>query len=535
MSAGAVASLDDLVTALGLESLGSDAPMDAVLSTVEKIREWRRNGASPEEVALVGTAARKAWRVAGADRPGELWDATKPSAPEGEKRQGRSLDLADPEPWPAKVDGAELLPELVRTFARFLALPEGGPTALALWVLHAHAHDAAEISPFLAITSPQKRCGKTVTLEVLGALTPRPLPAANITKAVVYRAVERWRPTLLVDEADSFLSGSDELRGILNSAYRRRSAFVPRCEGDNHEPRMFCTWCPLAIALIGKLQSTLDDRAIEIRMRRRRPGETVERLRLDRLSELEPLKRKAWTWAQANLEELRTADPGIPQGLHDRAADNWRPLLAIADQVGGPWPERARRAAALFSGQAEDDEVGTLLLEDLRRIFQEQNRDRLTSREITDALVKMEDRPWPEWRRGQPLTTRALARILKPYEIGPKGLRWDEEGHKPGTRGYVRADFSEAWERYLPPLDPPAQPAQVQQVQQANNDGPSGGFHKCNESPHVADTKTPETAIDTGVVADVADGEGDSGGEGTPKASRRFSETTADLFEVAKP
>ncbi|MBI2899500.1 MAG: hypothetical protein HYY17_04905 [Planctomycetes bacterium] len=175
------------------------------------------------------------------------------------KLQGRALALADAEPWPEPVDGAALLHDLAAVFRRFLVLPDGAAEALALWSVFTHTHDTFQVSPRLAITSPEKRCGKTTLLSILGALVPRPLPASNVTAAVVFRAVEAARPTLLVDEVDTFLSNRDELRGILNSGHTRAGAYVVRCVGDDAEPRQFTTWAPVAIACIGRLPDTLAD------------------------------------------------------------------------------------------------------------------------------------------------------------------------------------------------------------------------------------------------------------------------------------
>lgn len=196
---------------------------------------------------------------------------------------GTPVLFSDPEPWLEEVDGAELLSDLAESFTRYASLPEGGATALALWTLHTYAHDAALISPILCLASPQKRCGKTTVLSLLRGAVDRPMSTANITAAALFRATELWRPTLLIDEADTFLRDNEELRGVLNSGHSRDSAYIIRTAGDDHEPRAFNTWAPKAIALIGKLPSTLADRSIVIPMRRKLPGEQVERLRLAQL------------------------------------------------------------------------------------------------------------------------------------------------------------------------------------------------------------------------------------------------------------
>ena len=151
---------------------------------------------------------------------------------------GAAVTLPTPEPWPEPVDGTVLLETLTETIKRHLVLPAGAAEAVALWTLHAHAHDTAAISPILAVTSPTPECGKTTLLTILHALVPRPLPTSNITVAALFRAVEKWQPTLLIDEADTFLRNSDELRGVLNSGHNRAGAYVIRTVGDDHEPSL---------------------------------------------------------------------------------------------------------------------------------------------------------------------------------------------------------------------------------------------------------------------------------------------------------
>lgn len=172
--------------------------------------------------------------------------------------------LADPEPWPEPVDGADLLDLLSKTVALHVVLPNGAAEAIALWVLFAHAHDCFDISPLLCATSPTPECGKTTLLTFLSRVSPRALLASNISPASVFRSVEKWMPTLLVDEADTFLRDNEELRGILNSGHNRGSAYVIRTVGESHEPARFCTWTPKVLALIGNLPPTLASRSLHI-------------------------------------------------------------------------------------------------------------------------------------------------------------------------------------------------------------------------------------------------------------------------------
>ena len=356
------------------------------------------------------------------------------------------LARADPEPWSDRVVGSELLADLVSILQRYVVLPEAAYVAVALWILHAHAHDSAGISPILAITSPTPECGKTTLLTLLGALVPRPLPASNITSAALFRAVERWRPTLLVDEADTFLKGSDELRGVINCGHCKSNAYVVRTVGEDHEPRQFATWAPKAIAMIGSLHPTLASRALHVELRRIAQDEQVEGLRGDRLDHMEHLCRKAFRLAQDHVEELRVADPAMPPVLRGRAADNWRPLLAIADLAGGDWPRKARHAAEILNASRNEQTAGLMLLEDLQALFAEHDADRLPSAKIVEALGQMEDRPWSEWKNGKPITTRQLARLLEPFKVTPGTIRFAAAVSK----GYRLDQFDEVFRRYLP-------------------------------------------------------------------------------------
>ena len=387
----------------------------------------------------------------------------KPQTPQ-KRQQGRDVEFNEPEPWPEAVDGATLLDGLATIVSRYLALPQHADAALALWVLHAYTVGASFTSPILAITSPLKRCGKTLLLIVLGALVPRRLFASNVTPAVLFRTIEKYEPTLLIDEADSFIRDNEELRGVLNSGHTRTTAVVIRAVGDDHDPRAFSTWCPKVIALIGKLPDTLADRAIEVPMRRRTPDERVARLRQGHI-ERECLegRQQAARWAADHLQALQDADPPVPASLHDRAADCWRPLLAIADQAGEEWPARARAAATALSGDTQDSDqsAAVLLLADVRTIFDAEGTQELSSADLAKALRALDSRPWATWGKdAKGLTTHALARLLKDFKVHPGKLRLGTET----PNGYTRRSFEDAWTRYPP--------SELEHWNIANNDGP---------------------------------------------------------------
>lgn len=417
-----------------------------------------------------------------------------------ETEQGRLLTFEDPEPWPDPVDGTELLEELRTAFRRFVVLDESGLAVLALWVVHTYTFDAAWITPRLAVTSPEKRCGKTLVLTLLRHVVAKPLLSANASPAAIFRVVESVRPTLLIDEADTFLRGKDELRGILNSGHQQDGS-VLRTVGEDHEPRAFSTFAPVAIAMIGQLPDTLADRAIAIRMARKRSSERVERLRLDRPGPFNELRRRVLRWATDVRERLARADPEVPGELHDRAADNWRPLLAIAEAAGGEWPALARRAAAETSSSNEEDQSARIqLLDDMRSMFERRGADKLFSRTIVEELVGMEERPWPEWKAGKPLTTRQLARLLKPFGIQPREVRIGTET----SRGYRRAAFEEAFGRYLtdPIQNKRNSPLESETYARSGSETPMGD---------VSPSPEPLEPTKQGNVSDVSDRKEDEG------------------------
>nr|MBA2252818.1 hypothetical protein [Nitrospirales bacterium] len=193
--------------------------------------------------------------------------------------QGQIIQFDDITPALEPVDGPELLDEIVRFLSEYIILPPHGADAIALWAVYAHCFDQFDIAPRLALQSPEKRCGKTTVYELLIDLVPRALCTSNVTPAAIFRVIETAHPTLLIDEMDSFAESREELRGILNSGHTRGGAVVIRTVGEEHEPRAFSTWSPMALACIGRLPDTVEDRSIIIRMQRKAPTDKVTTLR----------------------------------------------------------------------------------------------------------------------------------------------------------------------------------------------------------------------------------------------------------------
>jgi hypothetical protein len=368
----------------------------------------------------------------------------------------------EPEFWPQPVDGPLLLSGLAEAFSRYLSLPPEAPTALALWVLFAHAHEAFGYSPILAAISAIKRSGKTRLFEVLYQLVPNPVFTSNITPASIYRMggetdphasdrTGRTRPsfTLLADEGDTWLKLRRELQGILNSGHTRRAAFVIRV--SNEQATAYSTWFPKALALIdtgmNSLPPTVQDRSILIPMQRRRSDEVVTPLRSDRNAEdLAALKSKCARWVRDYFAALREATVEMPERIGDRTADNWRPLLTVGAVAGGEWRERAARACLVLTcNDEETEEIKLLLLRDIRDAFAEYGNDRVPTSILLEILGALVER---QWRRM--LSAFKLSQLLRPFGIYPRPL-WGavDGGEKKTLRGYFLSDFTEAFARYL--------------------------------------------------------------------------------------
>jgi len=368
------------------------------------------------------------------------------------------LDLARPHSATSATEPL-VLDEITAFVQRFIILKRSELTVISLWIAHTWAFEASDTTPYLAITSAAMRAGKTRLLEVLELIVRKPWRTGRVTPAALSRKVESDCPTLLLDEWDATARGNQEftetLRGILNSGHRRNgkvSVCGPKSTG--YLPTDFHVFCPKAIAGIGKLPETIADRSIQIRLKRKGPGEKVDRFRTKLvLGDANRLRGRLMAWVREHLESLKVARPELPEFLSDRQQDGAEPLLAIADAAGGNWPSQARAALMELcsSSDSVEESHGVMLLADIRDTFCETDAEELSSRVLVDALLKFEGRPWPALDHFGPITPNMLARLLAPFEILPRNVRTG----RVVLKGYKRAFFSDAWHRYLTPLASP--------------------------------------------------------------------------------
>jgi putative DNA primase/helicase len=373
--------------------------------------------------------------------------AARGGTPSASNGQGRPLDLHEIVPWRQSVDGALLLDRLARSIRRYVVVNPLQADVVALWVLAAHALDAWMICPRLFVTAPERECGKSTLLDVLSRLLPRAMMASSVTAAALFRTIEAARPSLLLDEADAWMRDNEDLRAVLDAGHRRDGAVI-RLVGDDHQPRQFSAWAPVVLAAIGHLPGTIEDRSIIILLRRRRTDEPVQSFRIDRVTRLEALARMAARWMADHLAMLGKADPAMPPGIYNRVADNWRPLLTVAELAGGGWPDRARCAAVELSCRGGDNNSkGVLLLADLRELFDREPSGALFVKEILKGLAERDDRSWSEWGKARkPITGVQIAGLLKPF-----GIKTNTTVRRGGItdKGYRREWFEDAFARYL--------------------------------------------------------------------------------------
>ncbi len=369
-----------------------------------------------------------------------------------EEEEGDRLVFPETEPWEEEVDGHLLMNDMLSLLKRFLVLPPHADLTIALWILFTFTVEKQETAPILAILSATKRCGKTRTEEILSGLVNKACLSSSISAASLFRTIDKYSPTILIDEFDAGAAGNEDLRCIINSGWRKKTAIVVRTVGDDHEPRAFRCFGPKVIAGIGSLPGTVEDRSIIVQMKRKTAAEKVDRLIYAKVApELQVLNRKIKRWVDDHLDGCAWAFVDPPAKLNDRQADNWSPLLSIAKELGQEWLDRTISASLVLSGNQEEeseDNRDILLLGDIRSIFDAEGTDCLHTATICKRLIALEDRPWADYKNGKPISGYFLPKVFQKFGIKRKSLRQNGKTNW----GYSRDSFEDAFCRYLPPV-----------------------------------------------------------------------------------
>jgi hypothetical protein len=365
------------------------------------------------------------------------------------------FDYGTDYPDPLAPGGAELLDEVRAAVTRYVVLPsDHAVVGVVLWVVATHALSAFEHATRLAIHSAVKRCGKSRLLEVIEALAYYPIATTDISVPALFRIIDKAGdrpPTLVLDEADRLFGSAkkdDDNRdkiALLNNGFRTGKP-TWRCVGPQQIPTPFSNYAMVAIAGIGRKPDTIEDRAVNITMRRQLPGERGAKLRLRTdLPELHALRSRITEWASGHMDELEKPPADLPDELEDRQEDAWEPLIAVADVAGGDWPALARGAAVKLSREAADADSDSLeirLLRDIKAVFDSMPHiGFLGSKVLLTELRRIDDAPWSELE----FTSRKLA-----LRVGRFGVR--PRRNTAGTeRGYHLEDLLDAFLRYVRP------------------------------------------------------------------------------------
>jgi uncharacterized protein DUF3631 len=412
-------------------------------------------------------------------------------------------------------DGAKILNEIACFIRRFMRMPESQVIAVTLWCAHTYAVQAAIWTPYLAVTSAEKRSGKSRLLELLSFLVQEPWSTSSASAASLFREIDQRQPTLLLDETDPLFKADKEtaqaIRGILNAGAHYKGV-VSRIvgQGSAMKNKNFSAFCPKALGGIGSLPDTVADRSLPIKLKRKPPGEKVERLRERFVEPLaKPLRQSLANWITKKLPTLQDALPDLPEELNDRQQDGAEPLLAIADAAGDDWSERARAALCEIYGThpADDTSLGIQLLGDVRLIYYEDLADKMPTTELLEKLWKVETSPWAEWNHGKPMTASGLSKLLRPFEIFPKTVRIGT-----GTaKGYERVHFEDAWGRYLPNSSPISASSSSPVVTRSQSSTQASVEHSStrNTETHVTGSRRKSSPVSMGIVTAVTDQKGE--------------------------
>ncbi|PWU13306.1 MAG: hypothetical protein C5B50_19535 [Verrucomicrobia bacterium] len=361
---------------------------------------------------------------------------------------GTAVEPPKIEPWPHRVNGAELLNRLAAEAERFLWLPQHGATVLACHILYTYVWRSFEYAPILAVTSPTPGCGKGRVLDLEQKLASNPWRTGNATESVLFRIIDERTPLCLIDEFDSLLKETRAaITNILNQAFHM-SGRVHRIEGEQQRRVVeFKCFCPVVVACIktGTFGRATITRCINLRMQKKPKIQKIQRLRKYDGSEWQ---RKCLRWALDHQAQLESACADFPEELEDRQMDIWEAFFTIAKVVGGDWPERVRSAALVLCGAGIYNEVedsGVSILRWFKSYFEELDTDRVTSKAICQWLNERPDAGFRDWREGKGIDERALSKALRPFEIQPQNIAIGPQRPK----GYLREWFKDAWEAYV--------------------------------------------------------------------------------------
>ena len=351
------------------------------------------------------------------------------------KVQAELSFIRDIEPYPNAVDGGELLDEITATIRKYMVMRDGEAAVVALYVLYSHVYTRFSFAPRLLIKSVTKGSGKTRLCTFLSYMLNRACPTSNITTAGLFRVIDFYRPSMIVDEADTFAKGNEAMRGIINSGHMRRFAYVLRYNNAERSLDQLSTFAPMVIALIGDMPDTIEDRSVIITLRKKAADQMVPEFSEEvHAQDFSVLGAKAARWATDHARHITTRGMPFPERVrqvfqNDRACDNWAPLIAIAKRAGGRWPVYVETIAGEIA-LGDRAPIGGIsdelkqLLRDMATIFDEKKLAAIQASDLLEALIALPDSRWSHREAtSEPLSSRRLGLWLRKLNITPQNTR----------------------------------------------------------------------------------------------------------------
>ena len=355
--------------------------------------------------------------------------------------------VAEIEPYHEPVTHDEIYTALYSLVHEHMAIDEPLKVAFVLWVIFTYLTDISDFAPLAWITAPERQCGKSTLLGLFDRVVNKPYPIVNPTQAVIYRVMEQFKPTLLIDEIDTSLKDKNELLGIVNAGYSRHANKVPRVNNDKGGiVESFDCFGAKVFSGIGEMKGTFASRAIRFELRRKTNSDKVKRFNNRTLpyETTNELQRKVKRWAVDNRQAVQAVETPLLQ-INDRDFDNWEILLQIATVLGVY--NKALQACLAICNRKDEPSFNEMLLSDIREAF---ITERISSIDLLARLNADKEKCWSTYNRGTELTVHQLAKKLKGFGIQSKAMRI--KGELGTVKGFDRADFIKAWNMYLPPL-----------------------------------------------------------------------------------
>ena len=360
--------------------------------------------------------------------------------------------VIDTEPYAEPVaDIALLADQISQILDDHIACTDAVNTAATLWIILTWVIQASHILPIAWINAPEKRCGKSTLLTLMSRLSKKSLSTSNISASALFRSIESYKPTLFIDEIDTFINDNEGIRGVLNAGYSRDNPYIIRCVGDDNEPVLFNVYSAKAISGIGKIPDTLIDRSIPLTIRRKMKNETKKQVRALPVGITNTIQSKLARWSSDNMAAVKAAKPVLPPYINDRAQDNWEILLKIAMVLGDEWLEKAHNACIEISGiESDEPSLNEQLLADIKVVFNLYETNRLLSRDLLTGLCRDPEMIWSTLNHGKPITLHQISKRLSEFNISSKDMRTlDLRGKEVRGKGYDINDLNDAFTRYL--------------------------------------------------------------------------------------